>query len=174
MRIEHDINLDYQDVLFKPKRSTLKSRRLVDLIRSIKFKNSKQNYSGIPIMAANMDGVGTFEMADKLKELNLFTCLRKGYTVNELVEFFDIVLGVTAFEFTLPGDSLASYDTCLVVCDDYSRTFTYNNYNGVTATFRKVYDASVGGVTFGDGANNVGVGVTPVGTSVAGGGGGGY
>ena len=89
MRIEHDIKLDYQDVLFKPKRSTLKSRRQVDLIRSIKFKNSKQNYSGIPIMAANMDGVGTFEMADKLRELNLFTCLRKGYTVNELVEFFD-------------------------------------------------------------------------------------
>ena len=93
---------------------------------------------------------------------------------NELVEFFDIVLGVTAFEFTLPGDSLASYDTCLVVCDDYSRTFTYNNYNTVAATFRKVYDSTVGGVSFGDGANNVGVGVTPVGTSVAGGGGGGY
>ena len=93
---------------------------------------------------------------------------------NELVEFFDIVLGVTAFEFTLPGSSLANYDTCLVVCDDYNRTFTYNNYNTVTATFRKVYDSTVGGVTFGDGANNVGVGVTPVGTSVAGGGGGGY
>ena len=40
-------------------------------------------------MASNMDGVGTFEIADALGELGLFTCLVKTYEVNELVNFFD-------------------------------------------------------------------------------------
>jgi GMP reductase len=68
MLINDDIKLDYSDVLIRPKRSTLKSRKEVDLIRTTKFVNSKQVYSGVPIMAANMDGVGTFEMADKLSK----------------------------------------------------------------------------------------------------------
>ena len=89
MLISDDIKLDYSDVLIRPKRSTLKSRKEVDLIRSTKFRNSKQVYSGIPIMASNMDGVGTFQMADKLGKLNIFTCLVKTYKTNELVEFFD-------------------------------------------------------------------------------------
>jgi len=89
MLISDDIKLDYSDVLIRPKRSTLKSRKEVDLIRTTKFVNSKQVYSGVPIMAANMDGVGTFEMADKLSKLNIFTCLVKTYKTNELVDFFD-------------------------------------------------------------------------------------
>jgi len=89
MLISDDIKLDYSDVLIRPKRSTLKSRKEVDLIRTTKFRNSKQVYSGVPIMAANMDGVGTFEMADKLSKLNIFTCLVKTYKTNELVDFFD-------------------------------------------------------------------------------------
>ena len=62
MRIESDIKLDYKDVLIRPKRSTLKSRKEVNLMRTYKFRNSKQEWRGIPIMAANMDGVGTFEL----------------------------------------------------------------------------------------------------------------
>jgi len=89
MLINDDIKLDYSDVLIRPKRSTLKSRKEVDLIRTTKFVNSKQVYSGVPIMAANMDGVGTFEMADELSKLNIFTCLVKTYKTNELVDFFD-------------------------------------------------------------------------------------
>jgi len=89
MLISDDIKLDYSDVLIRPKRSTLKSRKEVDLIRTTKFRNSKQVYSGVPIMAANMDGVGTFEMADELSKLNIFTCLVKTYKTNELVDFFD-------------------------------------------------------------------------------------
>ena len=60
MRIEHDIKLDYKDVLFKPKRSTLTSRRDVDLNRTFKFHNSGKEWTGVPVMASNMDGVGTF------------------------------------------------------------------------------------------------------------------
>ena len=88
MRLDQDIKLDYKDVLIRPKRSTLKSRKQVRLERKFKFRNSKAEYEGIPIMAANMDGVGTFEMADTLAEQSIFSCLVKTYTVDELVEYF--------------------------------------------------------------------------------------
>lgn len=80
MRIEEEIKLDYKDVLIRPKRSTLKSRKEVDLNRSYTFRNSGQKWKGIPIMAANMDGVGTFNMAYKLSQLGLFTCVTKQNT----------------------------------------------------------------------------------------------
>ena len=72
--IVYDVKLDFKDVLLRPKRSTLKSRADVDLYREIKFRNSKQVYNGVPIMASNMDTVGTFEMAKtlaKVRHLNL-------------------------------------------------------------------------------------------------------
>ena len=101
MRIENEVLLDYSDVLIRPKRSTLGSRSEVDLKRKFTFRNydphfehenwEDDHYGGIPIMAANMDGVGTFEQADKLAELGLFTCLVKTYTETELVNYFDPV-----------------------------------------------------------------------------------
>ena len=98
MRIEEDIKLDYKDVLIRPKRSTLKSRKQVKLHRSFTFRNYvaefpeqdvTEHYNGVPIMASNMDGVGTFEMADALASQNIFTCLVKTYSADELIEFFD-------------------------------------------------------------------------------------
>tara|TARA_B100000925_G_scaffold223978_1_gene172561 strand:+ start:162 stop:1283 length:1122 start_codon:yes stop_codon:yes gene_type:complete len=95
MRIEEDIKLDYKDVLIRPKRSTLGSRKEVDLERGFVFRNYKpfadsgtKHFRGVPIIAANMDGVGTFEMADKLAEARMMTCLVKTYTVDELVNYF--------------------------------------------------------------------------------------
>ena len=88
MRLDNEIKLDYKDVLIRPKRSTLKSRSQVRLERKFTFRNSKTDYEGVPIMAANMDGVGTFAMADKLAEGNIFTCLVKTYTADELIEYF--------------------------------------------------------------------------------------
>ena len=102
MRLEEDIKLDYKDVLIRPKRSTLGSRKEVDLNRGFTWRNWKpedmsmeqirpdtRHWKGIPIMAANMDGVGTFEMADQLATAGIFTCLVKTYSVNELVGYFD-------------------------------------------------------------------------------------
>ena len=86
MRIEHDIKLDYKDVLFKPKRSTLTSRRDVDLTREFTFYNSGKTWKGIPIMAANMDGVGTFAMAKVLQEKKMITVMRKHYTIDDWKE----------------------------------------------------------------------------------------
>ena len=86
MRIEQEVKLDYKDVLIRPKRSTLRSRKQVSLERSYNFRNSHQEWSGIPIMAANMDGVGTFQMAEALSHLKLFTCITKQNSVQAWAE----------------------------------------------------------------------------------------
>ena len=39
MRIEEDMKLDYKDVLIRPKRSTLQSRKQVRLERKFEFRN---------------------------------------------------------------------------------------------------------------------------------------
>ena len=101
MRLEQDVKLDYSDVLLRPKRSTLGSRKQVRVHRRFQFRNYKphdmtmeqirdeKHYEGIPIMASNMDGVGTFEMADKLAEGKIMTCLVKTYSVKDLINYFD-------------------------------------------------------------------------------------
>lgn len=77
MRIERDIKLDYSDVLFRPKRSAMLSRGDVDLHRTFTFKHSQREYKGIPIMASNMHGVGTWDMTLALAKHGMFTCLVK-------------------------------------------------------------------------------------------------
>ena len=75
MRIETELKLGFKDVMIRPKRSTLKSRAEVSLDRNFKFLHSTTLWTGIPIMAANMDTVGTFEIAAVLakeKLLQLF------------------------------------------------------------------------------------------------------
>ena len=92
MRIETDPKLGYEDVLIRPKRSTLGSRKKVDLTRKLIFRNylstADIHYDGIPIMAANMDGVGTTSMAQALSSQQLFTCLIKTYDSPDLINFF--------------------------------------------------------------------------------------
>ena len=83
MRIEQDIKLDYKDVLLRPKRSTLGSRKEVDLERRFVFPNCKQTWHGVPIAAANMDHVGTVEMAETLTEFGMLTCLHKYITIED-------------------------------------------------------------------------------------------
>uniref|UniRef100_A0AC35UIR2 GMP reductase n=1 Tax=Rhabditophanes sp. KR3021 TaxID=114890 RepID=A0AC35UIR2_9BILA len=86
-RIENDPKLDFKDVLIRPKRSTLKSRADVDLVREFTFRNSKKTYKGIPVVASNMDTVGTFAMASILAKNKMFTTIHKHYTVKEWTDF---------------------------------------------------------------------------------------
>ncbi len=90
MRIEEDVKLDFKDVLIRPKRSTLSSRKEVDIRREFIFKHSGQKFNGVPIIAANMDGVGTFEMAKSfIKDGNgLTVALHKHYKLDDLIKFF--------------------------------------------------------------------------------------
>ena len=136
MRIEDEVKLDFSDVLIRPKRSTLSSRREVDLTRNYEFKHSKQTWSGIPIMASNMDGVGTFAMATALQQDHLFTCLVKTYNNNieqwrgssELdTENFAVSTGTSDADFdrlniVLTGIGRIKF-ICIDVANGYSERF---------------------------------------------------
>ena len=88
MHLENSVKLDFKDVLIRPKRSTLTSRSEVDITREFKFLHSSEPYHGIPIIAANMDTTGTFEMASALGRHKMSTALHKHYTAKEYVDFF--------------------------------------------------------------------------------------
>ena len=88
MRIEDDVKLDFQDVLIRPKRSTLTTRSDVDISREFTFRHTGTKYAGIPIVASNMDTTGTFEMARALDGFMLSTALHKHYPVAEYAAFF--------------------------------------------------------------------------------------
>ena len=83
MRLDNEIKLDYKDVLLKPKRSTLSSRRDVEMTRSFTFKNSGETYECCPILASNMDGVGTFSMAKVIQEYKMMTTITKTTTIEQ-------------------------------------------------------------------------------------------
>jgi GMP reductase len=83
MRIKEDIKLNFDDVLMEPKRSTLSSRRDVDMTRKFKFRNSGKIMEFTPIFASNMDGVGTFSMAKVLQEHKMMTVITKSTTVDQ-------------------------------------------------------------------------------------------
>ncbi len=103
MRIEEDLKLDYRDVLICPKRSTLTSRKDVNLLRSFKFKHSPQTFEAVPMVAANMDGVGTFTMAKSFFEFKTLVALHKHYKVEELINFFDDVKENSKYVFYTIG-----------------------------------------------------------------------
>jgi GMP reductase len=88
MHIDTETKLDFSDVLIKPKRSTLTSRKDVSLERTFKFLHSKRSWTGIPITPANMDTTGTFEMAKALSKHKMLTCLHKFYSIEDLETFF--------------------------------------------------------------------------------------
>jgi len=87
MRIEYEIKLGFKDVMIRPKRSTLQSRSQVSLERNFTFVNSGKKWSGVPVIAANMDTVGTFEMAEALAKDNMVTAIHKHYTPEEWADF---------------------------------------------------------------------------------------
>ncbi len=87
MRVEADLKLGFKDVLIRPKRSTLKSRAEVNLERTFTFLHSRRQWSGVPVIAANMDTVGTFAAAAVLARFGLLTAVHKHYPVSAWDEF---------------------------------------------------------------------------------------
>jgi len=79
VRIIDDVKLDFSDVLIRPKRSTLQSRKNANLERTFHFKNSNQSWTGVPIIAANMDHTGTWPMNKALAEFGMLTAICKFY-----------------------------------------------------------------------------------------------
>jgi GMP reductase len=133
MRLEPDIKFDYKDVLIRPKRSTLRSRKQVALERNYRFRNSHQEWSGIPIMAANMDGVGTFSMAYALSHLKLFTCITKQNSPKDWYnqfqgdrDFVAVSTGTNSVEYNKIKEIAATHDLkwiCIDIANGYSEHF---------------------------------------------------
>ena len=101
MRIETEVRLDFKDVLIRPKRSTLSTRSNVDISREFHFLHAQVQYHGVPVIAANMDTTGTFEMARALDAFEMSTALHKHYTVDEIVAFFRALARKTAAFYSM-------------------------------------------------------------------------
>ena len=86
-QIKDTVELDFCDVLFRPKRTTLNSRSEADIIREYKFKYYPTTIKSCGIMAANMATTGTFEMNDVLQKYKAITCLHKHIDVKDLEEY---------------------------------------------------------------------------------------
>lgn len=138
MRIEYDIKLGFKDVMIRPKRSILKSRSQVTLEREFTFLHSKSSWKGIPIMAANMDTVGTFEMALALSAQSVFCAIHKHYSIEQWTTFlkkapknienFIAVSTGTGKNDTKKLESIFSLNTdlkfiCIDVANGYSEHF---------------------------------------------------
>jgi len=137
MRIEEDLKLDYSDVLFRPKRSTLSSRKDVNLKRTYKFKYSNSEWSGIPIMAANMDGVGELGVAEEMSEFDMVTCLTKQHDIKKLNQYKKIKsiyknialsIGIKKEDFNRLDKLLKEFNfikfICIDVANGYSERFS--------------------------------------------------
>jgi len=134
MRIEHDLKLDYSGVLLRPKRSTLDSRKNVGLSREYTFINSHQSYKGIPIIAANMDGVGTWEVHDVLSNQGMLTAIVKHYNIASQVQQFNKTgSDFAVYSMGITDDDLAKFRAvnvgapikwvCIDVANGYSERF---------------------------------------------------
>ena len=137
MRIEEDLKIDYSDVLFRPKRSTLSSRKDVNLKRTYKFKYSNSEWSGIPIMAANMDGVGELTVAEKMSEFDMITCLTKQHDIKKLNQYkkiktiyknISLSVGIKKEDFNMLDKLLKEFNfikfICIDVANGYSERFS--------------------------------------------------
>ncbi|QMS84633.1 GMP reductase [Candidatus Xianfuyuplasma coldseepsis] len=133
MRMESDIKLDFKDVLIRPKRSNLSSRKNVSLDRTYHFKYSNKEWNGIPIMGANMDGVGTFGVAKEMEKFKLFTCLVKSYNIDDFQhqqlnpDYFAISTGIGKKDYSRLQQILRENPNfqfiCIDVANGYSEAF---------------------------------------------------
>lgn len=141
-KIIDDLKLGFEDVLIQPKRSDLKSRSEVSLERTFTFKHTDYQWTGVPIVAANMDTVGTFEMAKELYKFKMLTALHKHYTEENWDSFFlsldeDTRKDICNYIMISAGTSNSDFDKinrilekhdikfiCIDVANGYSKSFS--------------------------------------------------
>ncbi|MFA0629889.1 GMP reductase [Vibrio sp. 10N.222.49.A3] len=182
MRIEQELKLGFKDVLFRPKRSTLKSRSQVELTRDFTFKHSGRQWSGTPVIAANMDSVASFEMAAALAEHGVMTAVHKHYTVEQWAEFAKtadkktlnnvfVSTGTSEAEFEKVKKIMALSEDFVFICIDIANGYSEHLVEYVQKVRAEFPDKviSAGNVVTGDmveelilaGADIVKVGIGP-------------
>jgi GMP reductase len=151
MRIEYDVKLDFKDVLIRPKRSVLKSRSEVSLEREFRFKHAGTKWSGVPIIAANMDHTGTFAVAEALAEHQVMTALDKFVSNEEWQKFAEKNSRALASSFVSIGinendfEKLAKLSTLIdfpAICLDAANGYT-ERYVEFLIRLRKTYPNKV-------------------------------
>ena len=141
MRIERDLKLTFDDVLIRPKRSTLISRSDVNLVREFTFRHTEETWDGVPIVAANMDTTGLFSIAEILQGHKMLTCTQKFYSTQEFAdawengvnsEFVAVTCGSTDESFELLKRKMATNKGLKMICIDVA-----NGYREVFLNFVK-------------------------------------
>jgi GMP reductase len=131
-KIEYEQKLDFGNVLIRPKRSTICSRSQVSLKRKIKFKYSSIQWEGVPVIAANMDTVGTFRVYETLKEHGIITALHKFYTKEDYIgqlneggldpKYFMISTGISDADFNKLKEIMSTVE-CHWICIDIANGY---------------------------------------------------
>jgi GMP reductase len=138
MFVDNDVKLGFSDVLIRPKRSNLKSRSQVDLLRTFRFLHSKREWTGVPVISANMDTTGTFEVAEALARHRMLTAVHKHYSLeewdaflsgkeNELYSYIMVSSGTSDADFEKLTQILAAHPKlgfiCIDVANGYAESF---------------------------------------------------
>ena len=138
MHVDTDLKLGFKDVLIRPKRSNLKSRAQVVLERNFTFLHSRRSWTGVPIIAANMDSIGTFEVAEVLAEHGMLTAIHKHSPLEAWSSFLKgcddsiysrimVSTGMSRDDFAKVGKILEAHPQlefiCIDVANGYAQTF---------------------------------------------------
>ncbi len=146
MKILDDTKLDFTDVLLLPKRSDYTSRSEVCLTRTMRFKYSPYQWTGVPIMVSNMDTTGTIEMAQVLQNHQVLTCLHKYYKWDDIP--IDLDINYYAVTSGIRPDDLANLDEIMekrnpnFICLDVANGYM-NRFIEVCASVREKYPDKV-------------------------------
>jgi len=182
VRVESDLKLGFKDVLIRPKRSTLKSRALVDLNRTYTFLHSGREWTGVPVIAANMDTVGTFEVAEVLARHGLLTAIHKHYSLAAWGAFLEgrdaalyerimVSTGVSEVDFDKLNKIIEGFPQLQFICIDVANGYAESFVEFVIKVRRAYPDKTIvaGNVVTGEmveelllsGADIVKVGIGP-------------
>lgn len=134
--------LNFKDVLIVPKSSKINSRKDVILDTKILFPASGINWTGVPIMASNMDNVGTFEMGFALQNFHMTNAVSKFYNKDAWVKSIRNGLDLE-FNFITFGlqeiseiDEIISY--ILQKTNKNIKTIVFDIPNGYLEKFSKI------------------------------------
>lgn len=138
MHLDHDVKLDFKDVLIRPKRSTLTSRKEVTLERTFTFRHSPDTWTGVPIVAANMDTTGTFSMARAFAPHGMLVCTHKFYTRDDWqreLKANPALLDTAAVTAGLSDEDFARVEDIEKLADGALRFVCLDVANGYTEKF---------------------------------------
>lgn len=145
MRIEEDVKLDYSDVLIRPKRSTLTSRKEVQAERKFTFRHGAKDWEGVPLIASNMDGVGTLSMMKSLSKHRIVTALHKHYEDKDYLDIEDeytfISIGIKESDIE-SIQNLCKKKSIRFICIDVANGYT-ERFSSVISRVREICPDSV-------------------------------